>query len=460
MADEMLKRSWQLISLALGAQVFFLLAAGVLFYYRIGQAHGQITALQRSGAAVGVVVNGVTESVFDLAVSLRDDLLDDDPGRLKLSLGQVSAIRLESRNHLDLLIRLTPAGMDPRIEAFRKELDGYLDLAEDLVLQTPQQRRLHGVQFIRTHLVPRKEALLQSLKEIEHYHEDVIRRRSAEVLDSQQKLRLEVVRTTTVAMMLGLVVAVLPVLRLRYLERQAGEHEGALRRNREELRRLSQELVVAQEEERRSLSRELHDQVGQTLTALRMEVGNLGSLRKASDEEFAEHWQSAKYLGDQALQTIRDISMGLRPSMLDDLGLEPAVRWQARDFARRTGIEASVVLEGDLSRLPERHRTYAYRIIQEALTNCARHSGASSVRITIHGAPDSLSVTVQDDGAGFDMADAPTRGVGLIGIQERAGELGGSVAIHSQPGRGAMIQVSLPIQEGVIHEQSPHHAGG
>jgi hypothetical protein len=88
MADERLKRSWQLISLALGAQVFFLLAAGVLFYYRIGQAHGQITALQRSGAAVGVVVNGVTESVFDLAVSLRDDLLDNDPGRLKLSLGQ------------------------------------------------------------------------------------------------------------------------------------------------------------------------------------------------------------------------------------------------------------------------------------------------------------------------------------------------------------------------------------
>ena len=456
----MLKRSWQLISIALGAQVFFLLAAGVLFYYRIGQAHEQITALQSSGAAVGVVVNAVSESVFHLAVSLRDDLLDDDPGRLKLSMNQVAAIRLESERHLDSLIKLTPAGMDPRIEAFRKELAGYLDLAEVLLSLTPHQRRVTGVQFIRTQLVPRKEALIGNLKDIETYHTEALKRRAALVLESQQKLRLEVVRTTTVAMLLGLIVAVFSVLRLRLLERLAGEHAAALGRNREELRRLSQELVVAQEEERRSLSRELHDQVGQTLTALRMEVGNLGTLRGGSEEEFDEHWRSAKDLGDQALQTIRDISMGLRPSMLDDLGLEPAVRWQARDFARRTGIEASFALEGDLSRLPERHRTYAYRIIQEALTNCARHSGAHSVRINIHGAPNSLSLTVQDDGAGFDMADAPARGVGLIGIQERAGELGGTVTIISQPERGTIIQVSMPIQEGVIHEQSSHHAGG
>jgi signal transduction histidine kinase len=214
-----------------------------------------------------------------------------------------------------------------------------------------------------------------------------------------------------------------------------------------ELRHLSQQLVQAQEEERKSISRELHDEIGQMLTGLKMELANLEEFRNFPGDEFGKHLAETKALTEQTMRSVRDLAMGLRPSMLDDLGLEPALRWQAREFSRRSSIPVSIEAEGDLGHLAESVRTCIYRVVQESLTNCARHAQASNVQITVQGKKDGIRLTVQDDGKGFDPDNVSGGGLGLIGMEERIKKLGGTLAISSQnpkEPRGTVLKVELP----------------
>jgi signal transduction histidine kinase len=135
--------------------------------------------------------------------------------------------------------------------------------------------------------------------------------------------------------------------------------------------------------------------------------------------------------------------------MLDELGLGPALRWQAREFSRRSGVPVVVQIDGDLDGLPETHRTCIYRIVQESLTNCAKHAGANNIRISVYGRHDWVSLSIQDDGAGFDRQTTSDRGLGLIGIEERVRELDGKVTIISQPGKGTIVEVEVPVAGGV-----------
>jgi signal transduction histidine kinase len=135
--------------------------------------------------------------------------------------------------------------------------------------------------------------------------------------------------------------------------------------------------------------------------------------------------------------------------MLDELGLGPALRWQGREFSRRSNVPVTVQIDGDLDGLPETHRTCIYRIVQETLTNCARHSQAKGIRISIYGRHDWVKLSIQDDGIGFDPGGATSRGLGLIGIQERVRELQGKVAIISEPGKGTIVEVEVPVGQGV-----------
>jgi signal transduction histidine kinase len=209
------------------------------------------------------------------------------------------------------------------------------------------------------------------------------------------------------------------------------------------LRRLSRSLVQTQEVERRSLSRELHDEVGQTMTALGIEIGNLEKLRAGDPDLFARHIEDAKQLNVKAMRTIRDLAMGLRPSMLDDLGLGPALQWQGREFSRRTGVPAQVQVDGVLENLSDAQRTCIYRVVQEALTNCARHAKAKNVHVLLHAVDGLTTVAVQDDGVGFD-ASRNKGGLGLLGIAERINALDGKLTIRSQTNKGTMLRIELP----------------
>jgi len=181
------------------------------------------------------------------------------------------------------------------------------------------------------------------------------------------------------------------------------------------------------------------------LTGLRMELAGLEPLRNTDPDQFSRRVQEARNIAEESLRAVRDLSMGLRPSMLDDLGLGPALEWQGREFSRRSGIPVNVQIDGLLDTLPEPHRTCVFRVVQEALTNCAKHASASSIRVSLHGGPDLVRLTVQDDGVGFDSGEAARKGLGLVGIEERVRGLKGLVDLTSNPGRGTMLHVEFPV---------------
>jgi signal transduction histidine kinase len=202
--------------------------------------------------------------------------------------------------------------------------------------------------------------------------------------------------------------------------------------------------VQAQEGERRALSRELHDEVGQMLTALGIQLGNIEALRTKDGDTFRARIEDAKRLNANAMRAIRDLAMGLRPSMLDDLGIEAALQWQGREFSRHTGVPASVEVSGSLDHLPEAQRTCIYRVVQEALTNCARHANASSVVVSVSAEEDEIVVIVRDDGVGFSSPSTMKGGLGLLGIQERVKALDGTVTVSSEVNKGTTVRVEIP----------------
>ncbi len=227
-------------------------------------------------------------------------------------------------------------------------------------------------------------------------------------------------------------------------DRKQAEEE--LRQSRERLQVLSRQLITVQESERRRIAYELHDQIGQTLTVIRFHLHAVKttprSARSALDDAIA--------IADQAIQQVRHLSLDLRPSLLDDLGLEATLRWYSHRQMQRTGV--LIHLETDLagSRLPAELETTCFRVVQEAMTNVARHARAQQVWIELRLCEQALELVIRDDGAGFDTSVVRQRAAeetsfGLIGMQERVELLGGVLILESQPGQGTCIRARLPL---------------
>jgi len=234
------------------------------------------------------------------------------------------------------------------------------------------------------------------------------------------------------------------------IERQNSRRYQEVLKARGALEQLSARLVDAQEMERRTISRELHDQVGQTLNALLVDAANLAARIQADDTVSRRYLDNIRTFADSSVNSIRDIALLLRPSMLDDLGLIPALEWQAREVSRRSGIHVKVAAENMPDSLSDEMRTCIYRVVQEALQNVSRHSGAKNSLVTVRQDDNSLSLSVEDDGHGFD-ADR-MRGLGMLGMEERVRQLGGKLEIHSAPGNGATLRVKLPIPVDVVEQ--------
>jgi signal transduction histidine kinase len=166
--------------------------------------------------------------------------------------------------------------------------------------------------------------------------------------------------------------------------------------------------------------------------------------RLSADSRVAAGIAECKALVDDMFRTVRDLALGLRPSMLDDFGLQAALEWHVRDFTRRYAIDAELRMDGDFTALPDKHRTCVYRIVQEAMTNCIRHAQAKAIRVDVSAGDGQLRVLVVDDGVGLDPA-RPRSGLGLKGIDERVRELHGTMTISRQPGLGTTLAVQLPL---------------
>ncbi|MEW5986149.1 MAG: sensor histidine kinase [Chloroflexota bacterium] len=222
-------------------------------------------------------------------------------------------------------------------------------------------------------------------------------------------------------------------------------------RARDALRQqLLHQVVTAQEKERQRVARELHDGPGQTLTALGLGMAALGESLKADPALAGRQAADLKTLNAQALQELHEVIADLRPSVLDNLGLAPALRGQIQSFEVRSGVKTQLVIDGQRRPMDPEMETVVFRIAQEALTNVTKHAAAQNVRVQVTYREDSLQLAVQDDGRGFDpQAALHTNGArrtawGLLGIQERASLVGGSCRIASRPGAGTTIEVTIP----------------
>ena len=221
-----------------------------------------------------------------------------------------------------------------------------------------------------------------------------------------------------------------------------------------ELGRVSWQIVEGQEATARRFSHELHDELGQSLTAVKT---NLAALAGGGDSNGARVADCLR-LVDEAIGNVRQMSQLLRPTILDDFGLEAGLRWLAEGFSARTGIDVTV--DSDYSgRLPDETETHLFRIAQEALTNVARHSGAKHVRIQLESAAQEIRLSIADDGCGLGKASTNGRGLGLIGMRARARSAGGDTTVHSRPGEGVVIEVRVPMSADQNHETDTHPVG-
>ncbi len=230
--------------------------------------------------------------------------------------------------------------------------------------------------------------------------------------------------------------------RIRRTERYAEVQYRDVVQARTELRNFTARLEHAQEEERRTLSRELHDAFGQTMAAALVELSRIQN-EIIQDEGTRAQLARVKLELENSMRSIRDIALVLRPSMLDDLGLVPALRWQGREVARRSGLAVRVDADDSSDALPDAYRTCIYRVVQEALHNIVRHASATSAVVVVKWSKDALVLIVEDDGRGF--RPALEKGMGLLGIEERVSRLSGHVQVTSSPGKGTSVHVTLPV---------------
>lgn len=424
-------RTWLVAALGLGSLVV-LIAVSMLASARTAQdIYAQLDQLNNHHRRVEENLRRLRSDVNLSGIFVRDYLLDVARERAPEYREQIAQFRktnMETLAELKALIE-----HDDQIASLQAKLDDYWQTFDPLFDWTITEKILRSAAFLRREVVPRREAALTIAREIEELNNENLAAQRQEVARRQSAVRDELRNMLWQTVLLGLGVSIVVVWRLRVLERRSDQAEH-------QMRELSQQLVNAQEEERKHLSRELHDHVAQVLTGLRMELGRIERLSPAVASAVGE----CKSLVDEIFHTVRSLALGLRPSMLDDLGLQAALEWHVRDFMSRYAINVNLRMAGDFDRLPETHRTCVYRVVQEALTNCVRHADARNVAVDVHTDDDHLQLSVRDDGIGLNPAHRG-RGLGLIGIDERVKELHGTVTISPDGARGTTVAVRLPL---------------
>jgi signal transduction histidine kinase len=421
------------------------------------QVTERLQRVQRDGTAVSAryqqaqeLLASVRTQVLVASVLLRDALLDPD-----------ASAQAEHRQAIEgaysgidaLLMQYVPfldsAAERERVGRLRAEIKEFR-LASDEVLATDSSRWPSDARTLLRRFMPKREAAIRVSDEVQALNRAAFIDQQRALTEMQSAMQRQVWTVFGIALAISLVIGWLASRHASRLARRLTEQHAREERISGDLQRLSARLVQAREEEQRRIARELHDEVGQALSAVKVEL--------AVAERRIERISGARALlaeaqssADSAIHSVRDLSHLLHPSVLDDLGLVAALDSLVTDFRRRHRIAVEFLHQGHDHRLQAETERAAYRIAQEALTNIARHAEATTGGVRLTTDPASLTITIDDNGVGFDVADVERpgkrRGLGLLSIRERVAGLGGTVRIESAPGRGSRIEVTLPALE-------------
>jgi signal transduction histidine kinase len=357
------------------------------------------TTLQARFLARNRTLERIRSNIYLSGTFVRDSLLAPEQSGARAQVATLEGLRRDSENALSNYA----AGLEPEeatpFQDLRSQIEAYWNVLDRTLAWTGEEREKYRDAFFYEELVPRRTSMLQIADRIEALNEEALRRGDVKLGELFGRLQLGLLAMIAVTLLGGATLAALTIFHILKLEGEVQRRLQESVHSQTSLQELSARLVRAQEEERRALSRELHDQVAQAFSAVLMEAENLLDLDP--EPEVRGHLDAIRGVAVKGMNEIRDMALLLRPSMLDDFGLLPALEWQAREVGKRTGLRVQVLSEMS-SELPEEHKTCVYRVVQEALNNCAQHAQASAVQVSVRLQAGQILVTVQDDGSGFD----------------------------------------------------------
>ncbi len=429
-----------------GVMLGLWLFAGYQVTQRVRQA-------QRNSSGIGTryqqsqdLLASVRTQVLEASVLLRDALLDTDVTAQAEHRRAIEAAYAEVDARLKQYVPfLDSAAERERVDRLRAEIREFR-LASDEVLATDSSRWPSEARMLLRRFMPKRESALRVSDEVQALNRAAYIDQQRDVTETQAEMQRQVWTVFGVALAISLAIGWLVSQHAASLERRLTEQNDREERIASDLQRLSARLVHAREEEQRRIARELHDEVGQALSAVKVQL--------AVAERRIERMGAARALladaqtsADSALHSVRDLSHLLHPSALDDLGLVAALESLVADFRRRHQCAIEFVHQGPDRRLHAETERAIYRIVQEALTNIARHAEATGGTVQLVIDDSSVRVLIEDNGVGFDVADVERpgkrRGLGLLSIRERVTGLRGRVRIESTPG-SSRIEVELP----------------
>ena len=416
---------------------------------RLADAQERSAALHTRYLGGQELLFAVRSQVLLGSIYVRDALIEASQGQESTGEAVVSQLRgLQAAVNQELeQYKVIDAGgvALARLEA---ELREYWETTVRLTVPVGDGQTASAQTRLHAEVVPKRAVIEDLSDEIRQVMAANVRREQQELDESNRQVRRRLWETTAIAVMIGVAIAMLSTWYVGRLEAASRRAHGEIAKSREELRYLSGRLVRAQEDERRTIARELHDEIGQALTAVDVELA-VAETAVGADPRAGKAIQEARTVAQRALAGVRDLSQLLRPSMLDDFGLPDTLKWYLRKFADRTGVRTELVEEQLAERLPIDVEVCVYRTIQEALTNVSRHAQATVCRVFVQRLAASAVVTVEDDGVGLPVQEDGERtrrgGLGLVGIRERVADLGGTFRIEGERGKGTRLTVELPL---------------
>lgn len=388
-------------------------------------------------------LDALRSAIYVSGTYLRDYLLETDPAKAE----QSRTALLDTRGQIEAMLARMQSNPDasaqPIYGSLTREIGEYWRALDPVLGWNTLERHQKGYRFLHDEVLPWRSSTLGIADTIASVNQQQLVERDHRLVEMFTGLRNQLTVGVVLMFLCGLGLAFATAVHILRLQSQTITHLKEVTGARQELRNLSARLVETQENERKNISRDLHDAVGQSMSAVQFELHDLRVALASSPEALRNRVDRIREQVESSVAMVRNMALLLRPSMLDDLGLATALEWQGNQVSRSTGVRVAFSAEGAEQEVPEEHKVCIFRIVQEALNNVCKHARASSVEIALRYGEKNISVTIRDDGRGF--RTPRNGGLGLIGMQERAEALGGHVEVTSELGRGTAIEATLPM---------------
>jgi signal transduction histidine kinase len=425
------------------------LFAGYYFTGRMAELERRSSDINARYTRAQDLLTTVRGQVLLGSVYVRDALMDPNPATAEEYRRQLEeSYRTADEALKGYLPVVDGPGEQMRIDRLRRELDEFRRTLFEVLATDNREWPAEARNLLRRRIMPKREVVIHISEEVQALNRSAFVQQQVDIASLYRVTQSRVWEAVGLALAASVAIALAAALYAGRLEQRLQRQRARDVETARDLQRLSSQLLTAQEEERRSIARELHDEVGQVLTAIKVELAVAQRSLQAAGVS-GDALNDARKITDGALHTVRDLSRLLHPSMLDDLGLAATIDWYLKGFGRRYGIRIELLQDGVDDRLAPEVEAGIYRIVQEALTNVAKHAQATTCRVFLQRLTHSVLVTIEDDGVGFRLeevsAPGASRGIGLVGIRERVTQLRGELRLESGPGKGTRLTVEVPV---------------